>query len=217
MSIKNAIDPSQTPHKSNVVLLGGGADSMTLCLDLISKKIPFSVMHVDYEQLALKYERQAIYNFCIDYKIVYINEYCEEIHNTNPEPSKLFNGPMYSNPYLLGRNYYLVGKALQLFDNVWLGLSEGQIFDCTQEFVDSYNQLLKHAFDGKRKIYAPYVNYSKTDVVKLGYELIGDKYFDYVATCWTPIYNDFTGIWSSCGKCHHCKHLVDIKKEIGVA
>ncbi len=193
----------------NVLLIGGGMDSVTLALDLFSKDIEFEMLHVNYGQIAARAELETITKLSEYLNVKLHTTYNSNIQDLNVLPNKIIDGPKYDNAYILGRNYYLLGEAAQYGDAVYIGLSEGRIFDCTEEFIANMNLAWKGAFDGKKKILAPFVNTAKKDLVKLGHSICS-QYFDFVTTCWVPstiepIRGD--AIHIPCGVCTHCKEL----------
>jgi 7-cyano-7-deazaguanine synthase in queuosine biosynthesis len=195
----------------NILLIGGGVDSVTLALDLHHKGIEFELLHVDYGQVAALAEIEFISKLAKDLNVPIKVALDEQIDHANPKPNKILDGAAHDNPYILGRNYYLLGVAASKGDNIYIGLSEGRIFDCTEEFVNNMNLAWKGAFDGQKKVIAPYVNNSKKDLVALGYSL-SPKYFEYVMSCWTPLEVKTRGKVNSykpCGVCNHCKELSD--------
>jgi len=192
----------------NILLIGGGVDSVTLALDLHNKGIEFELLHVDYGQVAAYAEIQFISKLAKDLNVPIRVALDSQIDYANPKPNKILDGPSHDNPYILGRNYYLLGIAASKGDNVYIGLSEGRIFDCTEEFVNNMNLAWKGAFDGQKRVIAPYVNNSKKDLVELGHSL-SPKYFEYVMSCWTPIEvkTRLETTYKPCGVCNHCKEL----------
>ena len=193
----------------NVLLMGGGFDSTTLFLAMHYNRIPFSALHVDYGQQAYEAEKRVITQLCLNYSVPLIRRTeTMDIKQCNAQPN-IIMGTSESDPYLIGRNYYLLSYAAAHGENVWIGLSEGRIFDCTLGFIYSLNALWSHAFDAKRRAIAPFVDDKKLTLINLG-KMLDEDYHDYISSCYHPNYEDTrpaTEIHEKygCGRCSHCK------------
>ena len=169
------------------VLLSGGIDSAA-CARFLSEKMATDCLFVDFGQSAAGAELVA----------------AEAIasHLSLPFDVVIVRGQNdFGAGEITGRNAFLMFTAAvfkgERTNLIGCGIHAGTPYaDCSQEFVVAMNQLLDHQTDGRLKIVAPFVEWSKQDV------------FDYFVGTGVPpalTYSCEVGSDPSCGECASCR------------
>jgi len=183
-----------------VALLSGGVDSMVLCDSLLKEKgVSPIALFVDYGQRAAEKEYRA----AIAYAKGRLK--CHKVSVTVKGVllgSQLISGNLRDKSFLPGRNLLLLlaaaWKACEFkADFIAIGLRDVAAFpDTSDVFVRGFSTLSYMAFGRPLTVLAPFLNFSKQDVVSLGREL---------GTKLSVSYSCYLGKTKPCGRCLGCK------------
>jgi 7-cyano-7-deazaguanine synthase len=125
--------------------------------------------------------------------------------------------------FVAGRNILFLTIAGNRAD--YLGLTDiytgvcqedfGGYFDCRQMFIDKMQSAINEGIYGenKLKIHTPLMNLTKSESVKLAYDILGEEIFNQVFELTHTCYN---GVRGGCGKCHACILRDSGFKEAGI-
>lgn len=170
-----------------LVLLSGGIDS-AVCVHLLqSKGTEVSACFVDYGQPAALQEAKAV-------------RALTEHFGIKLQVAKLSTNRSFADGEVLGRNAFLVFTALMAFPlqtgQLVLGIHEGTpYYDCSPAFVTSLQVLLAEHTDGKVRLNAPLIHWTKAEI------------FEYSLRVGLPIkktYSCEAGSDPPCGTCLSC-------------
>lgn len=208
-----------------IVLFSGGIDS-TVCLALAVKecgKNNVKAVSVNYGQKNIHELNQAkkiIDYYNVDHEIVDLtnifsnNKNCSMIKGNKEIPKESYekqvenkkdDKPVSTNvPF---RNGLMLSACASIaidgeYEKIYYGihLEEGIAAtlypDCSNEFNNAMNEVIKIATENKVSIYAPLVKMTKEEIIKLGLDL--KVPYDLTWTC----YEEDT---VACGKCTACK------------
>ena len=80
--------------------------------------------------------------------------------------------------------------------------------DCRPDFINAINRAVEFSSEGKVTVEAPFLNYTKFDILKIGYGLENPVPYELTRTCYKdqPI---------SCGKCGSCTERLEAFNIIG--
>lgn len=191
-----------------IVLMSGGIDSTVLAAHVLQtrreKVIP---LFIDYGQKQFEQELIAFINVCEFYSlkpnIINMRDVANAIREYGTDSR-----------WAIMRNTILLSMAC----GVAAGLEESEIgyathvtnydmfSDCSPMFVDDYNALLAtlHRHNKKLSLYAPFTDYTKTDIVRCGIKLNAPIHLTY--SC-------YTGNSKECGECWACTGKLKALKE----
>jgi 7-cyano-7-deazaguanine synthase len=140
-----------------VVLLSGGIDSFACAHFLSRNDFSLSAVFVDYGQVAVGPELAASGRICallgVERSVVRLAR----------EPIIRFGAGE-----IPGRNLVLLSAATLLMPRgvIALGIHAGtRYFDCSCSFVDQAGRLLAECTDGAAELFAPFLRWTKRDVV----------------------------------------------------
>lgn len=199
-----------------ILLLSGGIDSTTLLAELVSAGKQVYALSFDYGQRhaveldfaqknAAKYKVLAHCIIKLDLGNIATNNMLSNKkmkvvnYNTLPMPQSICE------TYVPGRNLLMLSHAAAYAENHGLkdiyfaaNADDGKRFpDCRPQFISALNQLwLSCPNTADIKIYAPYMNTSKAEVIKKSIQLSVD--LKQTLSCYAPIGN------KECGTCMSC-------------
>jgi 7-cyano-7-deazaguanine synthase len=176
-----------------LVLLSGGLDS-TACLHFVRTLKPdVAALFVDYGQRSVRHELDSAQRVTKWYGVPLHRHRIDRllVEESGGVPAR--NGLL----VLLAAN--LIGCRDCL---IFLGIHRGTPFsDCTPAFVALTQQLLDLHSDGRVRLAAPFLNWTKADI------------WDYIASEAVPhnlTYSCELGSDQPCGKCNSCADLLAI-------
>ncbi|MFN8317779.1 MAG: 7-cyano-7-deazaguanine synthase QueC [Chitinophagales bacterium] len=208
-------------NKQAILLLSGGIDSTTLLAKLINENYEVVALSFHYGQkhgIELNYAKKNAekYNVkqhqIVELDIILFNSSAlvnDEIDIATYENNELPKGQV--NAYVPFRNLLFISTALSLAESmkineVYLAFNKddnGNFWDCRTEFVERVNAISMS--NTSIQVKTPFINFSKTDVVKLARQLNVD--LSNTISCYQP--NES----SECGVCLSC---VTKQKAIGI-
>lgn len=154
----NPSEGHQAQAALQVVLTSGGLDSTTLLVFALAQGTPCVALFVDYGQGARRAEEAAVTEITRRYGV--------------PLRVVRYVGSSFGEGEIRGRNAFLLQIALLEFagthGTVLLGIHAGTDYaDCSTDFLE----LMKRSFEiqtgGTVLVEAPFVNWSKLDIVNL--------------------------------------------------
>lgn len=173
-----------------LILTSGGIDS-TACINFY-KKMEFNVegIFIDFGQVSRRKEFKAVKKIAEHYQI--------EVKRI-----KLQNMLQVAGGEILGRNAFLIFTAILNFQNpygiIGIGINKGtQYYDCSSKFLVQTQALLDHYSHETIKVGAPFLNFSKRDII------------DYCLDNDVPLHLTYScenGRRQPCGECLTCKDL----------
>lgn len=187
----------------NILLASGGYDSTVLAAHLEFQKINFIPYHCQIfkDGLYNTINNKEEYNCFIKNFIKYSTLYISTLHLRKRETSEEIDC------YVPGRNTIFVYDAINRFYanhssdtslRIYIGIIETvpRFADCTQEWLNNLNKLLQAEFGDKVIVVAPFINFSKDQVYKLGqfYNVKLESTF----SC------NYVKDGEPCGKCGNC-------------
>lgn len=214
-------------HNKIVVAVSGGADSATLlgtCLALGYNVYPVTF---SYGSKHNKYEYKACMDICEYYGLKVISHieldfigqlFKSDLLSTGGDiPDGKYADENMNKTVVPGRNLIfasiLAGYAESIgASRVALGVHSGDHSlypDCRPDFIASLCETIELSSGGTVKIFAPFANITKTDIIKIGYGL--RKYavpYELTRSC----YKDQE---ESCGVCGSCIERLEAFKSIG--
>lgn len=196
-------------EKKAIVLFSGGLDSTTVLYYALSKGYKCHCLIFDYGQKHNKEIKTAIKiaNIVkVKYSIAKITLPWSKDSLTNKKSEVPVNNPISKDipsTYVPGRNTLFLSYALSYAESIdaqdiFIGVNSVDFSnypDCTPEFIDAYNNILK-ALKTKIHVKAPISKMSKAQIIKLGMKL--KVPYEYTWTC-------YNGYNKPCGKCDSCK------------
>lgn len=199
-------------NKRAILLLSGGIDSTTLLAKLSSENYEVIAVSFHYGQkhgIELNYAKRNAEKYGVKYhqiieldKILFNSSALvnQEIDITTYENDELPEGQV--NAYVPFRNLLFISTALSLaesmkIDEVFLAFNSddnANFWDCRTDFVEKINTITTS--NTSIQIKTPFINLSKTEIVKLARKLNVD--LNNTITCYQP--NETT----ECGVCLSC-------------
>lgn len=211
----NKADDFVMKEKNAVAIISGGMDSITLLHYLIKKeKLNVSPITFLYGQKHSKEvscaKEQALLLGCTDHLVLDLTLFKPLFAKSAlissdlpiPDIQEVMGDPQPAT-YVPNRNMIFLALAMAYAETceaneVYYGAQKHDIYgywDTTPQFLASLNQIYQLNRKSVISIQAPFVNYSKTDVLKLGVELG----VDYGQT-----WSCYKGDEFSCGTCPTC-------------
>lgn len=199
-------------NKRIILLLSGGIDSTTMLAKLLSEGYEIIAISFYYGQkhgIELNYAKQNVAKYGVK------NHHIIELDTTLFKSSALVNDDIdiityknrelpkgQVNAYVPFRNLLFISTALSLaesmnIDEIYVALNNDDrhnFWDCKIDFIEKVNAIA--ALNSVIQIKTPFINLSKSDVVKLAYQLNVD--LKKTITCYQP--NEAT----ECGVCLSC-------------
>lgn len=199
-------------NKRVILLLSGGIDSTTLLAKLSSENYEVIAVSFHYGQkhgIELNYAKRNAEKYGVKYhqiieldKILFNSSALvnQEIDITTYENDELPEGQV--NAYVPFRNLLFISTALSLaesmkIDEVFLAFNSddnANFWDCRNDFVEKINAIATS--NTSIQIKTPFINLSKTEIVKLARQLNVD--LNNTITCYQPIEATECGICLSC-------------------
>lgn len=199
-------------NKRAILLLSGGIDSTTLLAKLSSENYEVIAVSFHYGQkhgIELNFAKKNSEKYGVKYhqiieldKILFNSSALvnQEIDITTYENDELPEGHV--NAYVPYRNLLFISIALSLaesmkIDEVFLafnGDDNANFWDCRTDFVEKINAIASS--NTSIQIKTPFINLSKTEIVKLARQLNVD--LNNTITCYQPIETTECGICLSC-------------------
>lgn len=208
-----------------VIIASGGMDSTTLLYDILAQGYQAYVLSINYNQKhskELRFIRKTCKLLKIPHKIINLSKVGKELLYASALISNKINVPQarYKKKNMRltvvpNRNMILLslatGYAISLgAKKIFYGAHAGDHAlypDCRPEFVQAMRKVISLAHWGILELEAPYLNLSKSDIVKRG------KKFgvDYALT-----WSCYQGRPKPCGKCGTCQERLKAFKKIGL-
>lgn len=171
-----------------LVLLSGGVDSMACCHFFMEQGFKVNAVFVNYGQRALNYETESARAVANHLKID-----LQEIEITGLIQD--------DDAEIIGRNMLLLSISILTMQTktglIALAVHTGTpYFDCSEQFIQLTNKLVREQTDGALSISAPFVSWSKQEI------------YTYVKTNALPIeltYSCEAGTDPPCGNCLSCR------------
>lgn len=215
--------------KRNLLLFGGGLDSAAYFVLMCHFGISFKPLLINYGQLAWRGEWSALEKLTLDLTGTHVSRdssiYTHSIKDVQKGPTFLLTGNKDHDPYVRGRNFLLIAKALKHGDNIILGLCDPgykPFPDADEEFIRNVNESVRACFTDAQ-VLAPFINVSRPTVLAAAASVY-PKLFDTAWTCWTVKEASFDQPESAitqCGVCKHCmlaaKQRIEIEKVLLLA
>ncbi len=194
--------------KKAVVLLSGGMDSATVLFMAGAMGFKIYALTFDYGQKNLfeipASEKLASLAGAAEHRVM-------KIDLGSFGGSDLTSGGGFQRPggvpptYVPGRNTVFLAVALSWAeaggaDSVFYGANSvdfGGYPDCTEEYVEAFNNLAKVGLSSPVRIEAPLLNMTKTEIVKIGISLGID--YSLTNSCYFP-----GSSGAHCGSCQSC-------------
>ena len=176
--------------KNNVLLLFSGGIDSTACIQYYLD-LGYSVnpLFIKFGQLSESQELKSAQQICKYYSLNLIELKVETINT-------------FSTGEILGRNLMFLANALfNLKDNkvIVLGIHSGTgYYDCSEAFVESFNQIVRESTNGTARLEAPFVNWDKRQI------------WEYCQLKNIPVeltYSCEKGNETRCGICATCRDL----------
>jgi 7-cyano-7-deazaguanine synthase len=149
------------PPSSATVLLSGGLDSATALGDLRDRDVSTDAIYIDYGQPARREEAEASKRLAAALGV--------------PLRRLDVTGLDIANGEIRGRNALLLLTALMAVDvpgSVVIAIHRGtRYWDCSQEFLEVMQALFDGYTGGRVQLLAPFVEFEKADVVRLGVDI----------------------------------------------
>lgn len=204
--------------KNAIILCSGGLDSVTLAYHLVStlKDVNTSLLFFNYGQKQLKQEQKSVRFFASslnlplrEIKIASLPELA--ITNLPKDASKDLKDTRAESAhwYIPFRNGIFLAYALSIAEKlslqekaqvaIFTGFkNEGKepFVDATKAFVNSYNHLAQESTKTKPKVYAPFIDKDKEDIIQLATKL---------AVPLEETYSCYLGSSKHCGECLACR------------
>lgn len=195
-----------------ILLLSGGIDSTTLLAKLAHEEYEVTAISFNYGQkhlVELNYARLNAAKYMVkEHYIVELDQTLfassalvnKNMHVTTYENEDLPKGEV--NAYVPFRNLIFISNALSLAQSLQInqvhlavnGDDRINFWDCTSNFIEHVNEIA--ALNSSIEIKTPFINLSKTDVLKMAYSLKVD--LNNTITCYQPNQE------AECGNCLSC-------------
>lgn len=209
--------------KKTICVLSGGADSTTLLYYLKKKRLSVKAISFDYGQKHFR-ELQQAHKTCeklgIEHKIIDLTCLKPLISNSAltsdiAVPEGHYAGENMKITVVPNRNMIMasiaIGWAVNLgFDEIALGVHAGDhtIYpDCRPAFIKALVKIAGLANFKRIRVYTPFLNIDKGDIVKIGVKLGVD--YSLTQTC-------YVGGNKPCEKCGSCRERAEAFQKAGV-
>lgn len=199
-------------NKRAVLLLSGGIDSTTLLAKLSNENYDVIAVSFNYGQkheIELNYAKKNALKYSVKkHQIIELDSTLfnssalvnGEIDITTYANNKLPEGQV--NAYVPFRNLLFISTALSLAETmqvkeVYLAFNSddnANFWDCRSDFVEKINAIT--TLNSSIQIKTPFINFSKSEVVKLARQLNVD--LNNTITCYQPIEAIECGVCLSC-------------------
>jgi 7-cyano-7-deazaguanine synthase len=141
-----------------VVLMSGGIDSYACAHLLQQQGLRVQGLFIEHGQAAARLELRAAQKISGRLAI-------ELIHVA------VKRGPNFATGEIIGRNGFLISTAYFISQGsagiISIGIHAGtNYYDCSSTFLGGISQLISEQSDGKTKVVAPFLTWSKQDIVK---------------------------------------------------
>lgn len=209
-----------------IVAVSGGLDS-AVATAVAEENHKLALMHINYGNLTEKRELEAFHNIAdyynIDNRFVADIDHLRKIGGSSLTdkniPVENFMGKTAAVPqtYVPFRNANILSIAVSWGEttgaaSIYVGMMEEDSAgypDCTEEFIDAFNQMVKIGTrpETKIKLIAPLIHMSKGDVIRKGMELGAP--FDLSWSC-------YKNEEKACGVCESCVLRLNGFKDAGI-
>jgi 7-cyano-7-deazaguanine synthase len=207
-----------------VVLLSGGLDSTVLCAQLLYENIKVHALIVDYGQRH-KRELIAADRVCSALKLPYshvtVDPYLfhgaksSQTNQSVAVPEGHYAADNMKLTIVPNRNMLLLAMAASRAmainaDTVAYAAHAGDhaVYpDCRPAFYESCDETIQYATGEIVSMYAPFIDITKTDIVRRGAQLKAPMELTY--SC-------YKGAEAHCGKCGTCVERIEAFKDAGV-
>jgi len=199
-------------NKRAILLLSGGIDSTTLLAKLSSDNYEVIALSFQYGQkhgIELDYAKKNVAKYGVNkHHIIELDKILfnssalvnSEIDISTCENNELSEGQI--NAYVPFRNLLFISTALSLaetmkINEVYLAFNSddnANFWDCRTDFVETINRIA--ISNTSIQIKTPFINLTKTDIVKLARQLKVD--LNNTITCYQPNETIECGVCSSC-------------------
>jgi len=212
--------------KKVVLGLSGGMDSSTLAGYYLAKGYEVHPIIFAYGSKHNKYENECAFNVaetigCKEPKFVDL-DFMKQLFTSNllqdqgEIPEGHYEDSNMTKTVVPGRNAIFItimaGYAESIGANVIAaGVHAGDhaIYpDCRPEFINSMATSIRNSSDGKVNLEAPFISYTKLDILKIGYAFKIPFPYELTRTC----YKDQV---LSCGKCGSCTERLEAFEFLG--
>jgi len=191
-----------------IILLSGGIDSTVLAYYLKKRKYKLTALTFDYGQ---KHKREIQYAMLTSALLdipLFVLDIKEVFENFS---SFLTNGTK-ETVIVPNRNMIFLSIAVGFAENKKINKvfyaahkTDSPVFpDCRPEFVKTLSKACQLGTTQKVEIIAPFINLTKTDIIKIGREL---------KVPFENTYSCYVGNEKPCGKCLACKERLRAFKE----
>jgi 7-cyano-7-deazaguanine synthase len=195
-----------------ILLLSGGIDSTTLLAKLTSENYEVTAISFNYGQkhsVELNYARKNAKKYMVKHHLIIELDKAlfassalvnQELRIATYEDRQLPKGEV--NAYVPFRNLMFISNALSLAESLKInqvhlavnGDDSANFWDCTNDFIERITGVA--TLNSSIQIRTPFINLSKTEVLKLALRL--DVDLNDTITCYQP--NEVT----ECGACLSC-------------
>ena len=199
-------------NKRALLLLSGGSDSTTLLAKLSNEYYKVIAISFDYGQkheIELNYAKKNAEKYGVEkHHIIELDKILfqssalvnREISIASYKKNEHVEGNV--NAYVPFRNLLFISTALSLaetlkLNEVYLAFNSddnANFWDCRTDFVEKINAIATS--NTSIQIKTPFINFSKTEVIKLAHQLNVD--LKNTITCYQPIEENECGICLSC-------------------
>ncbi len=199
-------------NKRALLLLSGGIDSTTLLAKLSNEYYKVIAISFDYGQkheIELNYAKKNAEKYGVEkHHIIELDKILfqssalvnREISIASYKKNEHVEGNV--NAYVPFRNLLFISTALSLaetlkLNEVYLAFNSddnANFWDCRTDFVEKINAIATS--NTSIQIKTPFINFSKTEVIKLAHQLNVD--LKNTITCYQPIEENECGICLSC-------------------
>lgn len=207
-----------------IISLSGGIDSAVLAAHLLQEGHSVRCVSFSYGSKHNKYETAAARDICKHYKLSYLmldlsslfsSVNSSLLRNATPIPEGHYEDPEMKSTIVPGRNLIFSSVLASIAESsdsdvIALGVHQGDhaIYpDCRSRFIMYASLAIQVSTNYKIKLIAPFVNYNKSQIVKLGVKL--NVPFSLTRTCYKdqPV---------ACGKCGSCVERLEAFKQNGL-
>jgi 7-cyano-7-deazaguanine synthase len=142
-----------------VVLMSGGIDSAACASFLLEHGNPVTAVFVDYGQRAAIPEKKSVVSLT-------------NLLSIQLETIAVKFPASFGAGEIIGRNAFLVFAAIvgcqMRTGSIVLGIHSGtSYYDCTPAFVESTNRLVEEYTDGRVRLLAPFVSWTKQNIFNI--------------------------------------------------
>lgn len=189
-----------------VCLVSGGVDSTTLLFRLKKNHHDIIPLFINYGQKAYSQELKSIKNVCDNLKI---HLEILDLQELGKIPSGLTSDfiDASKSPMFPGRNMIFLSIAASFafsksIDIIALGLLKDSSFpDQSEEFIKNMETVIFHAYGYPMKIWTPFINLNKIEVVRIA------KKYDFPLNF---TYSCYEGSEIPCRNCLSCKDRISV-------